>query len=388
MSTVKLNIRKIVFTILWCVVAAMVVVLLLSASADRGQRKCSGVEVAIHGVSNNFFIDKKDVVEKINRFNGPTAKGKPISSFDLRNMENVLKREMWIQDANLYFDDNDVLQVRIEEREPVARVFMVNGGSFYIDSTAKVLPLSNKLSARVPVFTGFPSASRGLTVADSNLLKTIVHLSEYIQQDEFLRAMIEQTDITADRKFELIPKLGRQVIHFGEGIFIEEKFRNLKAFYRNIILKAGWSKYSVLDLQYSNQVVARLRDREEIVADSVRTLQLMEMIAERAQQQAADSAVLYSKENDSRVDSSIINGSVEREDNPDGGDEVGQNFSTTNNADESPVGKPSTAKPAAVMPPAKARIKTTSSTASPPAENKAKVSAAKKPPKFVMPKKQ
>ncbi|MFX8645035.1 hypothetical protein ABTM18_20020, partial [Acinetobacter baumannii] len=71
-------------------------------------------------------------------------------------------------------DNTRVLNVKITEREPVARVFTAGGESFYVDSNALRLPLSDKLSARVPVFTNFPSNKQQLANADSIILKEIV----------------------------------------------------------------------------------------------------------------------------------------------------------------------------------------------------------------------
>ena len=56
----------------------------------------------------------------------------------------------------MWFDNRNVLHVEVYEREPIARIFTTAGNSFYIDSTERKLPLSDKMSARVPVFTGFP----------------------------------------------------------------------------------------------------------------------------------------------------------------------------------------------------------------------------------------
>ncbi|MBK6829167.1 MAG: hypothetical protein IPG86_20990 [Chitinophagaceae bacterium] len=61
----------------------------------------------------------------------------------------------------------------VEEREPVARIFTSGGNTFYIDSSNTMLPLSEKFSARLPVFTGFPSEAKVLSKADSNLLNDI-----------------------------------------------------------------------------------------------------------------------------------------------------------------------------------------------------------------------
>ena len=56
----------------------------------------------------------------------------------------------------------------MQEREPVARVFTVAGSTFYIDDELTQLPLSEKFSARLPVFTNFPSDNKVLAKADSS----------------------------------------------------------------------------------------------------------------------------------------------------------------------------------------------------------------------------
>jgi cell division protein FtsQ len=226
----NLNIRKILATLLWTGISVFVIFILVSAKRHQEESKCTGIEVTIHGVNNNFFIDKKDVVSFINAQNKPDAIGNPIGTFNLRRLETLLEKQVWIQSADLYFSDQNVLEVTIEEREPVARVFNNAGQSFYLDSSAKVLPLSDRLSARVPVFTGFPALAINMAKADSSLLNAIVDLGIALQADEFLQAMIEQTDITYDRKFELIPKLGKQIISFGTAADIPKKFAKLKAF--------------------------------------------------------------------------------------------------------------------------------------------------------------
>ncbi len=84
----------------------------------------------------------------------------------------MLEHNTWINEAELYFDNKDVLHVTVTEKEPVARIFTATGNSFYIDSIGRKMPLSDKLSARVPVFTGFPE-KKVLSAADSVLLNEV-----------------------------------------------------------------------------------------------------------------------------------------------------------------------------------------------------------------------
>jgi len=312
------TIIKYIITTIWCCVGATVIVLLIAASRKEDKQACKGLFVTINGVNNNFFVDKQDILQSINEYIDGSPIGKPVSMLNLRALENDLQKNIWVKKAQLFFDNNTKLQVIITEREPVARVFTITGTTFYIDSSITMLPLSEKFSARLPVFTGFPSDKMVLRRADSALLRDVYHVSMAIQQDSFLMAMIDQVDITPQRTFELMPKIGNTIIALGDGEDAEEKFAKLKMFYREVIAKAGWNKYSMVDVQYKGQVVAKRKDRAEVVADSMKTLQLMQTIASNAERMANDSLMAMIQDNDrNTTDVSIIEQSVQRDDEAD-----------------------------------------------------------------------
>lgn len=314
MNKPKLNIKKLLFAILWCSIAICGIVLLVAAVRSKNLQTCKGVDIDISGVSNNFFIDKSDVLAIIKDYVGGKPTGMGINSFNLRDIEQDLEQDMWIRNAELFFDNNEVLRVIVDEREPVARVFSTDGKSFYIDSSLKVLPLSEKFSARLPVFTGFAHRYQRLSKADSSMLKDIMDISMLMQEDSFLMAMVEQVDITPQRSFEMIPKIGNQLIVFGDAVDAAEKFNKLKLFYKEVITKAGWSKYSIINLQYKNQVVAKIKDAVDKSSDSLRALQIMQIIAERAARQAADSVQTFVQDSDrNTADSSLIQHSMQRD---------------------------------------------------------------------------
>ena len=132
-----------------------------------------------------------------------SVKGRSIQSFDLRRLEETLEKNIWIKDAELFFDNNNMLRVNITELTPVARIFTVSGHSFYIDSSSTRLPLSDKMSVKLPVVTNFPTEATRLSSADSLLMQQLKHLSVYIGKDDFWMAQIAQIDITPQRTFEI-----------------------------------------------------------------------------------------------------------------------------------------------------------------------------------------
>ena len=286
----RYNLKKLLINTVWIILGMGTIVLLVAAVNKKDTNCCKAVEINIKGVQNNFFIDKTDVTRMLEKMNFGKLKGEIITAFDLAGMESILRKNEWIKNAELFFDNNDVLRINIIEREPIARIFSSAGNSFYIDSSITKLSLSNKFSARLPVFTNFPVAGNPLSKADSNLLTEIKNISLYILQSSFWMAQIEQVDITPERSFEMIPKIGNQVIVFGSADNYEEKFDNLLIFYKNVQSKIGWNKYSTLNVSYKNQVIAVKRDAAEIKMDSLKSIQIMKLLVANAQRQANDSA--------------------------------------------------------------------------------------------------
>jgi len=313
-QTKRYSIKKILLTTLWVVLGAASVLLLAAAIRKKDTSRCKGVEIIIKGADANVFVDEADIMQGIRQVESGDPVGKPVGAFNLKMMEAQLEKNIWIKSAELFFDNNEVLRVNVQEREPVARVFTATGNSFYIDQELTMLPLSDKFSARLPVFTGFPSDARVLAPADSSLLAEIRNVSLAIQQDTFCMALIDQVDITDRREFDMLPKVGNQLIRFGTGTDAEEKLNKLKLFYKEIMATTGLAEYSVISLQYKNQVVAKKRGAEDIAADAQRTMLMMQALAERAKQQANDSLQMIQQDNErNTVDSSMIQQSIERE---------------------------------------------------------------------------
>lgn len=282
--------KRIFGSVLWALLGLATVILLGAAISKKNNMLCKGVEITIRGVQNNFFIDKKEVKEIIEKINTGKLEGRSIAELNLSQLETGLQQNKWIKKAELFFDNNEVLQVDILEREPVARVFTKSGTvSFYIDSSLMRLPLSDKFSARVPVFTGFPAENNLLLKKDSALLNDIKNISTYILKDPFWMAQIEQVDITAAATFEMIPKVGNQIIVFGSAENYEQKFDNLLTFYKQVQTKVGWNKYSKINVQYKNQVVAVKRGEQDVIEDSLRAKQIMQTMIANALKQTSDS---------------------------------------------------------------------------------------------------
>jgi cell division protein FtsQ len=190
----KYNWKKILINTFWVLAGIGAIVLLGAAMQKKNQKQCTDIKIEITGIERHMFIDEKDVLDMLNA--SVQVIGTKIVSLNLRNMESLVEKNPWVSNAEMFLDNNQVLQVRIEERQPVARVFTLAGSSFYIDSTAMRLPLSDKLSARVPTFTGFPSDRESLSKPDSVLLHNVVQIGRFVLTDSFWMAQVAQIEIT------------------------------------------------------------------------------------------------------------------------------------------------------------------------------------------------
>jgi cell division protein FtsQ len=259
---------------LWWLLGLCLCGLLTAGMQYKKHLPCNDIKVNIERVNGHVFIDEKEITQLLKK-NG-AAIGKPISEIHLQQLEFTLKQQPWIYNAELFFDNNQVLNVGILEREPLARIFTLLGNSFYIDSSGMHLPLSEDYSARVPMFTGFTSTKKKLSKPDSLLMNNIKKIATIIQQDSFWNAQVSQVNITTNKNFEIIPVLGSQVIKLGNADSLKSKFDRLTAFYKQVWTKEGFEKYESISVEFSGQIVAVKRGIPKPAIDITEAQRLIE----------------------------------------------------------------------------------------------------------------
>ncbi|HVM89407.1 MAG TPA: hypothetical protein VMT76_14560 [Puia sp.] len=286
--SIKSNIKKILFVAMWCIVGAGMLLLLVAAIKRRNSKTCKGYRIEVKSAGNRSFIDRKDVIKMLADTSAIKPEGKPISSFDLLSMENRLKKNAWVKEAELFFDNNDLLRISVTEREPAARIFTIAGNSFYIDSSGTQLPLSDKQTVRLPVFTGYPFEKIKQAGADGWLLTQIKNIDAFLLKDSFWSAQITQVDITPGRTFEMVPLVGNHVIEFGDGNNCEKKFHRLFVFYKEVLSKTGFNKYAKVNVQFAGEVIGTKKWGLMTKADSLQAAKNIAGLIRSAQQLQMD----------------------------------------------------------------------------------------------------
>ncbi len=147
---------------LWCLLGGSGLAILIAAINAKNSSLCQGLEIEINGGGKAKFLNKKEIVSMLENEGLKDLSNKKIASFDLLRMEGILRKNNWIRDAQLYFDNNQKLKIRIQERQAVARFFTVSGNSYLIDSGGVQMAMAEKTAFRLPVFTGYPAEKFGL----------------------------------------------------------------------------------------------------------------------------------------------------------------------------------------------------------------------------------
>lgn len=264
-DNIKNKAKKIITRLLGGLIVLGFLVLFAAAIRIKDKQKCKSMRIEVITGEKNFFVRESDIRHLILEDRRLNPVGQLLGQINTRLLERTVKTNPWVKDAQLYLDNNNELNIRVIPRQPLARVFTVSGASFYIDTAGVRVPVTGNFSARVPVFTGFGTDGAGLGRKDSAVYAQIISIGRFIDENAFWMAQVEQINITPGGEFELVPKVGNQVILMGDGNNVEEKFGNLFAFYKDALSKTGWETYDTINIAFSGQVVCTRKGNRQTV---------------------------------------------------------------------------------------------------------------------------
>jgi cell division protein FtsQ len=250
----KVNIRKEIRVLL-----ALIGVSFLIAFSERKQEGvvCKNIVIELENENENHFMDEADIL-KLVEASSPSIRGTSIDHLDLKEIEAKLKYDKHIRDAELFGDLKGNLVVGVSLRRPVARIVQEDAPDAYIAEDGTLMPISEKFTARVLLVSG-SYVKKLLESEDLNKTeegKQLMAMIEWINEDNFWRAQVAQLDMNGDGKITIYPQVTGQRIEFGKLENMENKFRKLMIFYKEILPQRGWTKYQRVNLEYEGQVIA------------------------------------------------------------------------------------------------------------------------------------
>lgn len=228
--------------------------LLVAGISQRNKERLRSYTIEVKGGPQGSFLNLEDVEELLQQHTAG-VRGELVAGFNLRSVASKIQEHPFIRSAQLYFDNQDVLHVSVQEKIPMARLFTQSGTSFYLDELGASMPLGKTKSLKLPVFTGLPD-SIGQTKKDSLLLSQLTMAAKIIVMDSFWSSQIAQMDLTPEGDWEMIPTVGDHIVKLGSLNNIQAKLRRVWIFYEQVVAKVGWSRYRLIDVRFEGQVVA------------------------------------------------------------------------------------------------------------------------------------
>lgn len=250
----KLSIRKEVR-----VIAALVGVSFLIAFSERKQDdvRCTNIEIELENIRENHYMDEADVLRLV-QSSHVSALGSSLEEIDLKGLEQKLKLDSHIEDAELFGDLKGNLVVKVKLRRPVARIVRADGPDAYIAEDGTIMSVSGKYTSRVVLLSG---SFTGQLMETENIHELefgtrLMEMMEYINEDDFWKSQVAQMDINSAGKITIYPQVTGQRVEFGTPEQYEEKFTKLMIFYKEILPSRGWTRYERVNLEFEGQVIA------------------------------------------------------------------------------------------------------------------------------------
>lgn len=241
------------------ILAVLVVVFGLIAFTERmkGEVAVRSIQIKIVNVHENHFLEEADIIDLM-QMDHENLVGASINKLNFKSIENKIKVDPYVKDAELYSDLKGNLTVKVELRRPIARIVRNDGPDGYIAEDGTIMPVSDKFASRVILLSGpfVRQLLRYQNMYQTEEGKQLMQMIELIGQDEFWRAQITELDLDSKASVTLYPLVGDEKIEFGKPDNLEVKFKKLKIFYKEILPRVGWNKYSRVNLEYEGQIVA------------------------------------------------------------------------------------------------------------------------------------
>lgn len=252
-----MNIGKVKQTLIWVLVLGGIGALTFLSVQRKKKAAVDMLVIKVATTESGRLIHEKEVKKLIVKSIGFNPDKKSIRKINSRKLEADIERDPRVRNAEVYFDAKNRMHVKVNPKDVIVRISDVSGAQYFLDDKGNQVPVIRGGAVRVPLANGY--IERYSKEFDKkpgySALKEVFNIVRFIKDDEFLDALIEQIHVDEAGEIVLIPKVGKEKLIFGTSAQMQDKFENLKIFYRDGMTKLGWNRYPALNLKFINQVV-------------------------------------------------------------------------------------------------------------------------------------
>ena len=216
---------------------------------DDQDAVCREVKINITDGTGNGFLNVNEVKMQLQH-----AKiyplGDRMSDVCTRQIEETLLKSPLVDRVECYKTHSGHVFINLTQRTAVMRIMANNGESYYIDNLGAIIPSKNN-STDLVVATG--------DIKQKYAQTPLKQFGLLLLDDSFWQSQIEQINVLPDGSVEMIPRVGDHIVYLGQPTHLKEKLTRLEKFYRYGLSKAGWNKYSYINIEFNNQIICKRR---------------------------------------------------------------------------------------------------------------------------------
>ncbi len=244
------NWSKTILVIANCILA---VYLLLAITAfnrpDEQNSVCTEVAIHIDDETVKGFLNADDVKTLLQKHHVYPL-GNSLDAVDVRRIEEVLRQNPFVRSAQCYRTQTGSVDISISQRLPVIRIKADNGEDYYVDEDGTIMPNTHFVSDLV-VATG--------AIRRPYAQKVLTGIGRYLLDNPLWGNQIEQLNVLPDGTIEMVPRVGDHIVYLGSPQHLDKKLTRLEKFYKYGLSKAGWNKYSYINIEFDNQIICKKR---------------------------------------------------------------------------------------------------------------------------------
>jgi len=237
----------------WFILLAAIIVTLAFSYTETSKVECSEI-VINYDESQAVRLGRQEIIRLINAADNKVI-GKKFREINADEIESEVEKHNTIEKADAFkviirdtTGYRGVLGIKVKYRDPLLRVIS-SQGSYYLDKYGHRFPTSIYYSSNVLVATG--------NVSEDFAREQLLPLARFISDNDFWKAQIKQIHVSGHEELVLTPLVGDQLIEFGSAGNFREKFRNLMAFYEQVLSDSNWNKYERISVKYKNQIIGK-----------------------------------------------------------------------------------------------------------------------------------
>lgn len=257
-----INWKKTIFIILDLFLAVYLVFAVTSFNKpDDRVQNCMKVDINIADSTDNGFLSAHEIKSILVR-NKIYPLSKPMKSIDPRKIEDVLRVSSFVNTAECYKTEDGHVCINITQRMPIVRIKSDNNEDYYLDDHGGIMP-NSKYTSDLIIATGY--------IPQWFAQNYVSVLSKCLMSSDLWRNQIEQINVLPSKGIELVPRVGNHIVYIGTlpesnsktvrqneiTKYVTKKLDRLEKFYKYGLSKAGWNKYSYINLEFDNQIICK-----------------------------------------------------------------------------------------------------------------------------------